>query len=86
MKGLKEFLENTEQEELKIEMLPIEDINALLKPHGFEINHETLDTNGWSIDFWVLFENEHYPFDLQLGGSWYYGNYVLTKTKTDEEW
>lgn len=81
---IKSFLENTERKEFKLPMMSIEAINTLLEPFGFTINHETLDTNGWSIDFWVLFESEHYDFDLQLGGSWYYGDYTLTKTKTEE--
>lgn len=70
-----EFLKDNNQTVLKIEMMPIDDIEDVLKTFNFEMDSD-IDSNGWQLDFWIKFNGK---VNLLLSGSWYYGNYNFKK-------
>lgn len=76
MKGLKEFLES-DQKELCIDMQPVDNVEAAMKEHGWKMIWDELETNGWEHDFWIPFEKDGET--ITFGGSWYSGNYNLSK-------
>lgn len=76
MKGLKEFLES-DQKEFKIPMMPVSDVEDMLKKYGWEMEWDDLETNGWEHDFWIPFIKD--DDTITFGGSWFSGGYTLTK-------
>lgn len=73
---ISEFI-NSSEDKLDIQMKPFHEYNSELEQSGWD--QEEFDTNGWSVDFWITYSNPKYNFDLMLSGSWYYGNYQISK-------
>ena len=74
---------NTERESISLQFYPITTYTNILKDFGYEMENDSGDTNGWSVDFWYYYKNEKGD-RLCLGGSLWYGNFVLSKVSEDE--
>lgn len=62
------------------EMLPIRDVEKILKELGYdELKLEGEETNGWQVDFWYHFNGNDLP-SLCLSGSLHYGDFILSKS------
>ena len=78
-KLIQEFIKSGEQEFKFQLMMPIRDIEEILKEIGFEeLELSGDETNGWQIDFWYHFKSYEYGTYV-LSGSLHYGNFILTK-------
>lgn len=79
---IQEFIKSGEQVFKFQQMMPIRDIEDILKEIGFEdLELSGEETNGWQIGFWYTFQSGEYGTYV-LSGSLHYGNFILTK---DEE-
>jgi hypothetical protein len=64
-----------------IEIQAINNIVIFLESEGFVLNKNGLgDNNGWQVDFWLYFTHPE-KGKWCLSGSWYYGDYRLTKVQ-----
>ena len=74
-KLIKDFLES-DSRELDINMFPIKMFMDTFESLGWEWDGN-LDTNGWSVDFWLKFVKD--GKEIGLNGSWWDGEYNLEK-------
>lgn len=65
---------NGEVEEINIPFTPIAEIEEILEDLKISTIDVDVDTNGWEVDFWNIYENKY-----QLSGSLYYGRFVFKK-------
>ena len=65
------------ENEMVFDMEPMEDIVNQLISMGYEVDEDKLETETWSVDFWLYVSKKdiHYV----VTGSWYYGNYKFKK-------
>ncbi len=65
---------------IDIPMIPIDDFEKIAKSLDLLHNVYQDDSNGWQYDFWrYYYDNKSNKYCLS--GSWYYGNYRLSKEK-----
>lgn len=66
-----------EKGKVSLPFKPLDTTRKDLEKLGFKNRREEFDINGWQIDFWDYYtlNNESYT----LSGSFFYGNYELTK-------
>lgn len=69
------LLETTEKRFIKVHYLPI--INYVEAFEDIGDYDDDFETNGWSVDFWIHFTLNNNKYTLS--GSWYYGEYKITK-------
>lgn len=83
--NLKEHLDKLVSDDtyLKIALgyIPPEQLKLLLNEiSGTDLIHwEEFETNGWDHDFWIYFKYKESK--LLFSGSWYYGNYSISKAE-----
>jgi len=78
-KLIQDFIKSGEQEFKFQQMMPIRDIEDILKEIGFEdLELSGEETNGWQIDFWYTFQSSEYGV-YELSGSLHYGDFQLIK-------
>lgn len=54
------------------------DLEKILQEIDENISFEdSIETNGWDVDFWISFEYKEKGFCFS--GSWYYGDYKIMK-------
>jgi hypothetical protein len=78
---------NSEETELKLDFLPLNDYAKILSELGFNTilngslnlmnDNADYDTNGWQVDFWWNFKLVDKKYCL--GGSLFYGDFTLSK-------
>ena len=68
---------NGKIDEIFVPVIPIYQYNEILEELEFIFTE--FDTNGWQLDFWYSYNNENFNFNLELLGSFYFGDYRLTK-------
>ena len=71
------WLQGDKSEALPIPMMPLAKINTLLESEGYE--RTGYDSNGWQIDFWLIYSKEKEEETIELSGSLYHGNFRLSK-------
>lgn len=70
-----EFLESKEKT-LLLQVCPDKLFNEL-ESLKVEVNHDSMETNGWQWDYWV--DAKYKKINLRLSGSGYYGNAKIEK-------
>lgn len=75
---LKTFLED-DSSEIRLPMMPLEDIVEAMVELGFPEEDYEYDTNGWQCDFWLEFTKTDYQYKVTFSGSLYYGGYKVSK-------
>ena len=66
----------------KIELgnFPFPVLNEVLEDLGWEIDKNAgIDTNGWEVDYWILYTHPKYNFKYNISGSLFYGNLKIEK-------
>lgn len=80
---LQNFLNSNTKETIPLQIIPIDTYSKILEDFGYEMEELEDNLNGFSVDFWYYYKNKENN-RLCLGGSLWYGNYSLSKIKSDE--
>lgn len=75
---LKEFLYDAVTE-IKIDMVPLQDIVDDMQALGFPPESYEFETNGWESDFWLDYTKANYPYKVTFSGSLFFGNFKASK-------
>ena len=76
--GINIFLNDDSCKETNIEFDTLNNFIKAFQKFGFNYNKEEYDDQGYELNFDTTFENE-FEQKIELRGSWFYGNFKLTK-------